>query len=115
MARITTAVDCVLSAVFVLKNRSLGQQEYVIFRTCLATKAGAVNIDHSMLADELSAEGDTRVTLEYNLDGLEVVPGVYEWELLLQESNGAFVCLLPAKNNALCICDRLTYPGGDGS
>lgn len=108
MARINTAVGCTFRVAFVLKNRVLTYDRQLVFRTWLATDSGRMQYEMILFADdEQPNERDTRFTIHCSLDGVNVLPGIYNWELLLKEKNGAMYCLMPMRENLLCVYESI--------
>ena len=103
MARINVGVNCVMQAEFVLRNRILSDAQCVVFKARLATDHGTVLLEHAMHASEPTSATDTRARLCCDLRGMDVLPGIYSWELLLQDEDGSLHCLLPAADNVLCV------------
>ncbi len=103
MARINVGEKSVIAADFVLKNRRLTENQRVIFRTLLATNQGSVLLEHSMQPDSPESYTDGHTTLHCSLQDLDVLPGIYAWDLLLQDEDGMLHCLMPAADNVLCV------------
>ncbi|MBR3953994.1 MAG: hypothetical protein IKJ63_00795 [Clostridia bacterium] len=103
MSRINVGQKCVIAAEFVLKNRRLTENQRVIFRATVATDQGSVLLEHSMPPERPDAYADGHAILYCNLQDLDILPGIYTWELLLQDEDGALHCLLPSIDNVLCV------------
>ncbi|MBE6812163.1 MAG: hypothetical protein E7523_04700 [Ruminococcaceae bacterium] len=103
MARINVGENCVIEADFVLRNRRLTQGQRVIFRAVVATNQGSVLLEHSMSPDSPNTYVDGHATIYCDLRDLDILPGIYTWELLLQDEDGALHCLMPASDNVLCV------------
>ncbi len=103
MPRINVCQRCVIEADFVFKNRTLTENQQIIFRSRLATGQGVQLLEHIMQPEKSNGSADGKAILRCSLQNTDVLPGTYTWELLLQDEDGTMHCLLPEKDNLLCV------------
>lgn len=115
MARINVCAGCMINVDFVLKNRILADDERVVFRTILATDSGSLPIEHIMQHSEIKNMQDSIVHLSCDLADSDIIPGIYTWDLLLQDEDGCLHCLLPSAGNVLCVYNAADEFNTEGS